>query len=99
MKSIVIAIIAVCLFCTYCFAASTSRTTTYPDGRVVVEEEFKGIRGSGSSLAIVVVSIAVLGGIGISVLGIRTIVKAMQLGSTPDVADLEVEVNKEISKA
>lgn len=98
MKSIMITIISVGLFCSYCYATSKTTTTTYPDGRIVVEEEFKGVRGSDSTLAIVVVSFAVLGGIGISFLGIRTIVRAMKLGATLEASDVEVDFAKKSLK-
>lgn len=98
MKRFVIAIILVVMFSTYCLAVSSSKTTTYPDGRVVTEKEFKGIRGSASTLAIVVVSIAVCGGVVISILGIKIIVKAMKYGAIPDVSDLELDLSQKSLK-
>ncbi|MFT6163744.1 MAG: hypothetical protein ACJA1T_000034 [Zhongshania aliphaticivorans] len=77
-----------------CLAVSSTTTTTYPDGRIVVQEEFKGVRGTGSTLAIAVVSIAVFGGIFISVLGVRTITKAMKLGHMQGNSDLNFDLNK-----
>lgn len=92
MKSFLLGILLVGFICPCSYAVSKTKTTTYPDGRIVVEEEFKGVRGSSSHLAIAVVALSVLGGIVISILGIRMVVKAIQIGSAPEVSELEVDL-------